>query len=227
MQPAARSAGNVCRFAGSVRGRWSSTRERMLTPTSRRRRRTRCPPARRRRSLRPPPDLSGTHCSARGRARVRLLEPGSADRERNEAGRGRLEERIGGSEECGEDDELPKPGRSRQQQHCDRCLHRSADRVGGEHDQLAGEPVCPDTACQNERDQRQGLSSEHEPEIGSGAVEISDHREGESNRDERVAEHGGRLAQPERPELSLAQSVEWAGPVHPIDTTSASLRDAC
>ena len=98
--------------------------------------------------------------------RVRLLEPLRADRRRDEPGCGRLEERLGGSVDRDEDDELPQLGAAREQQDRHRRLDDAADEVGDEHDHLPRQAVRPHASGQDEDDERQRLGREDDPEVG-------------------------------------------------------------
>ena len=70
------------------------------------------------------PDDEG-HAPREAEERVRLLEARRADRRRHEAGRGRLEERLGGSVDRNEDDEVPELRCAAEEQDRERRLNRA------------------------------------------------------------------------------------------------------
>src|SRR6266511_1928229 len=147
--------------------------------------------------------------------RVGLLELSGCDRVRHDAGgRGEEERRRDAANDL-QCDQVPKLRAVEQQQASDHALRCTADDVGGDDDEVAGQTVGPDAPDEDEDDLRRPAGREHEAEV-RGRTEI-EYREGESD-----GRHGGagerdELSGKEEPELPLAKRTEAAPEVHHKD----------
>ena len=89
-------------------------------------------------------------------------------------------------------------------------LHERASEVGDEHEPAARHAVRPDARGQDEERHRHDLRGEHDPELRGRAVEPVEDREGERDRQQRVAEHRDGLAPEEQPEVAVAKDGDVA-----------------
>ena len=125
--------------------------------------------------------------------RVRLLELVRADGLRNDAGRGRHEERGCNPPYARDTDDVPDLRSAGQQEDRERALRRGADEVRGDHHDVARDPVGPDASDDEEEDLRQEARREHDPEVGRRPRQADD-GERQRNRSDRAAEHRDRAA---------------------------------
>ena len=143
--------------------------------------------------------------------RVRLLQVLGPGDLRDEAARGRPEERLEGPVDGDERDQHPQLGGARQQQRGDHRLHDHPSEIGHEHEPSAGQAVCPDACRQDQQGEREGLRGEHEAELAGAPVELVEHRERERHREQRIADEGDRLPGEQQAQLADPQRGQRVG----------------
>jgi len=141
---------------------------------------------------------------------VRLLEPAGADDARDQAGRGREEERVRDAADELQDDELPELRAAADQERRDRPLSHEHDEVGRHHDEVARRAVGPDAADEDEEDLGDPDRGEHDAQVRRRAVQVVEDCECERDRSERAAEERYGAAEEEEAELALAERAEAA-----------------
>jgi hypothetical protein len=97
---------------------------------------------------------------------------------------------------------VPHAGVASDQQDADRKLLGRADKVGGQHDNLPGQPIGPNSANQVKGNAAREPNREDQAQLGRAASNPQD-GEGEGDRHQAVPDCGGRLARPEQPEARL------------------------
>ena len=116
--------------------------------------------------------------------------------------------------------ELPDLDRAGEDQHRHQRVQAAPGQVGRDHDSVAGQPVGPHAAEQEQTDQRQRLGGEHQPEIGGRASALGD-EQGQRDHDRLVADRAGRLTQEQISEIGVAQDAQ----VGTHDTLSTGRND--
>jgi hypothetical protein len=86
---------------------------------------------------------------------------------------------------------------------------KARTRSGGHHHELAWQSVGPDASDDEKEDSSAPLAAEHDPEIGR--VPELENREGECDRDDRVADRGKGSAEEEQSERPLPKRLERGG----------------
>jgi hypothetical protein len=81
-----------------------------------------------------------------------------------------------------------------------------AHRIGGDHDPMPGQPVGPHTAEQEQSDHRRRLGAQHETEVGGRSRPLR-HEQRDGYKDHAVADHAGRLAEEQVPEVPVAENA--------------------
>jgi hypothetical protein len=163
-------------------------------------------------------DQRARHCRAEHVAgvlrqpdqRVRLLQLGGRHQRGGEAARGRAEERLERAVERRQRDQVPELGAAAQQQRGGDRLDDRATDVGDQHQAAARDPVGPHARGKDQERHRQHLRREHQAELARGAVEPVEHRERERDRQQRVAEHGHRLAREQQAEVAVTEDGDVA-----------------
>ena len=145
--------------------------------------------------------------SSQAHERVRLLQPVGGDELRDQARRGRQEERAAAAVEEDEHQEVPQLRPSGQDEDGEQSLRRRAQQVACEHHALAREPVGPDAAHEHERHERDGARREDEAECRRRRVRVDD-RERQRHRQQAVAELRERACEVETPELAFPENPD-------------------
>jgi hypothetical protein len=132
---------------------------------------------------------AGDAAEAPGEAdeRVRFLQMRGGDDLLDEAGRGGSRERARGAEDDLERGDPGDAGVVRQQQKRRRRLRAGTDRVAAREDELAGQPVGPDPAREQENDHRDLARQQDKTQVGRPAE--PEHRKRERHGRHPVAEH--------------------------------------
>ncbi len=141
---------------------------------------------------------------AEAKDRVRALEHRPRDGLGDDAGGGGEEERRAHAVDRREDHQLPDLRVAQEQEQRDQALADAADHVRRHHHEVPRQPVGPDSADQEEDHLRHRPRGQDEAQVRLRAGELQDgEREGDVC--ERAADERRRPAQPEEPELALAQ----------------------
>ena len=125
--------------------------------------------------------------------RVRLLEQSGADDQRQQAGRGRVEEPRRGAGDRLEHDQLPELRRARDQERCRQPERPDPCEVRAHHQPAARQPVGDDPADEDGEHERGARRGEDEPDVGHRAGQV-EHGERHRQDEHCVAEDRDGLA---------------------------------
>jgi hypothetical protein len=95
----------------------------------------------------------------------------------------------------------------REQQRRGRRLDSHARHVGDEHHATPRQAVGEDAASEQEDDERSGLRGNHEAEVARGSGQV-EHRPGERERRDRIAEQRHQLPGEEQAKLAFLERAE-------------------
>lgn len=133
----------------------------------------------------------------------------------------RLEERPAGAERGLYQDELQDRDAAREDQDRDGQVQPGPDCVGREHDLLARQPVGPHPAEQHQRDHRQRLRRQHEPEVGRRPGLARDEQRQRDDHD-LVADRAGGLAEEQITEVLVAQQAPVRTHLHSLESNGTA-----
>ena len=101
-------------------------------------------------------------------------------------------------------------------------VHQRPHDVGDDHHAMPRQPVGPDAAQDEERDERDGMGGEHEADVGR-RPDLG-HVQRERDEHEPVTDRARALPQPEQAELSLSQDVHHRSAIMPMHGGGRALR---
>ena len=104
-------------------------------------------------------------------------------------------------------DEVPDLDGVGEDQQREQRVERGARDVGAEHQPRARQPVRPDAADQEERDEREHLRAEHDSHLGRVVRQVR-HEQRERDDHDAVAHRAGGLGEPEVAEVVVPQDAE-------------------
>jgi hypothetical protein len=125
----------------------------------------------------------------------------------NQAGVGRLEERLRSAEQRLDQDDLPDPDRAEEDQRRQDRVQRASYRVGGDHDAMARQAIRPHAAEQQQRHEGEGLRPEHGAEVGGRAGALRDVQRDRHDH-HAVADHAGGLTEEQVAKILVAQDAQ-------------------
>ena len=140
--------------------------------------------------------------------RVRLLQATSAGDLGDQSRRGGAEERGGAAHDRRRDHEHPELERSGDQSHRDERLGGRTKAVADEHDPPSRQAVRPHAADEDEEHACDRERGEHQPEVAGRPVQIRQHREGQRDGNQRIADRRRGLAEPEQAEGTFLERAE-------------------